>query len=253
VRKSLQADYDNMLELARLREEVAQISQHDLKAPLCGMLGLTQGLLGGGNLLAGQADMLQLLEDNCLQALDMLNLSAELYKIETGRFQLQAEHVEIVVLLRRLVETARITYQVKNLVIELLLEDSIELRPALARGDALLCYSLLNNLLKNACEAAPVGSRVRIALSDAQPLHISLENQPAVPEPFRAQFFDKYSSFGKAGGSGLGTYSAKLLAQAQHGSLQLDVDAAADLTRLHLRLPRAEATKASGVTRLEVV
>jgi two-component system sensor histidine kinase/response regulator len=253
VRKNLQADYDNMLELARLREEVAHISRHDLKAPLCGMLGLTQGLLGGGNLLARQTDMLQLLEDNCRQALDMLNLSAELYKIETGRFQLQAENVEVLPLLRRLVETARITYEAKNLVIELLVRDGLELRPPMARGDALLCYSLLNNLLKNACEAAPIGTRVRIALDDAQPLSISLENQPAVPEQFRAQFFDKHATFGKAGGSGLGTYSAKLLAQAQHGSLELEVDAAADITRLHLCLPRAEAPKASAITRLEVV
>lgn len=251
--KNLQADYDTMLELARLREEVAQISRHDLKAPLSGMLGVTQGLLSGGNLLPRQTELLQLLEGNCLQVLDMLNLSAELYKIETGRFQLQAENVEILTLLRRLAETARETYQAKRLTIELLLEDGSELQPPAARGDALLCYSLLNNLLKNACEAAPPGSRVRLTLSDAQPLAISLENQPAVPAQFRPQFFAKHASFGKVGGSGLGTYSARLLAEAQHGSLQLEVDEAANLTRLQLLLPRAEPAKvkSDSVTSLE--
>lgn len=253
LHKNLQADYDNMLELARLREEVVQISQHDLKAPLSGMLGVTQRLLSGGNLLRHQAELLQLLESDCLQVLDMLNLSAELYKIETGRFQLQAENVEILTLLRRLADAARETYQAKRLTIELLVEDGIELQPPTAWGDALLCYSLLNNLLKNACEAAPQDSRVRLTLSDAQPLAISLENQPAVPARFRRQFFDKHASFDKVGGNGLGTYSAKLLAEAQHGSLQLEVDEAANLTRLQLLLPRAESAKvkSSSVTRLE--
>lgn len=239
LHKSLQADYDNMLELARLREEVAQISRHDLKAPLCGMLGVVQGLLRGENLLPRQSELLQLLEDNCLQVLDMLNLSAELYKIETGEFQLQAESLDILALLRRLVDAARLTYQAKDLTIELLVEDGVDQQPPAALGEALLCYSLLNNLLKNACEAAPQGGRVRLALSDGQPLAISLENQPAVPASFRPQFFDKHATFGKVGGSGLGTYSAKLLAEAQNGTLQLEVDEAADLTRLQLRLPRA--------------
>lgn len=253
--KTLQADYDNMLELARLREEVAQISQHDLKAPLSGMLGLTQGLLNGGNLLPRQSELLHLLQDNCLQVLDMLRLSAVLYQIETGRFQLQAEPVDILPLLRGLVEAARETYLAKRLTIELLVADGSELLAPRVQGDALLCYSLLNNLLKNACEAAPEGTRIRLALSDAQTVAISLENQPAVPAQFRPQFFAKHASFGKVGGNGLGTYSAKLLAEAQQGSLQLEVDEAVNLTRLQLRLPRVETTpaRAAGATSLELI
>ncbi|MFC6570168.1 ATP-binding protein [Pseudomonas brassicacearum] len=97
--------------------------------------------------------------------------------------------------------------------------------------------SLLNNLLKNACEAAPDKSRVRLTLTSADPIELVMENQPAVPVAFRSRFFEKYASHSKSGGTGLGTYSAKLLAEAQQGSLELEVDDEANLTRLRLQLP----------------
>ncbi|MGB4074691.1 response regulator [Pseudomonas sp.] len=234
----VQADYNDQLELARLREDVEQISRHDLKAPLSGILGLARGLLEGGNLLPGQERMLGMLEDSSLQLLDMINLSAELYKIETGRFELCPAAVEVAPMLGSMVEATRMTYQAKELVIELSLPEVNPAEPVQAWGEQMLCYSLLNNLLKNACEAAPEGSRVRVQVQLDEQLCIRLENQPAVPEAFRPHFFDKYSSSGKKNGSGLGTYSAKQLAQAQAGTLELQVDEAQNSTCLLLTLPR---------------
>lgn len=239
----VQADYDDQLELARLREDVEQITRHDLKAPLSGILGLARGLLDGGNLLPGQERMLGLLEDSSLQLLDMVDLSAQLYKIETGRFELCPAPVEVAPMLGSMVEAARMTYQAKDLVIELNLPEKDPAVPMQAWGDRMLCYSLLNNLLKNACEAAPEGSRVRLQVQLDEQLCIRMENQPAVPEAFRPQFFDKYSSNGKPHGSGLGTYSARQLARAQAGTLELQVDEALNTTGLLLALPRAAAAQ----------
>ena len=236
----VQADYNELLELARLREEVEQIARHDLKAPLSGILGLAQGLLEGGNLLPGQERMLWLLEDSGQQVLNMLDLSATLHRIETGRFELQPTHVVLAPMLGSMVEAARMTYQAKSLVIELSLPDVDPNESVQAWGDQLLCYSLLNNLLKNACEAAPEGSRVRVQVAMDEQLSIRLENQPAVAEAFRPHFFDKYSSLGKKNGNGLGTYSAKKLALAQGGALELQVDDALDTTCLLLTLPSLE-------------
>lgn len=237
--KTLQQDYDNMLDLERLREEATSMSRHDLKGPLCNILGLARGLLEGGNLRPGQLQMLDILQGDCQNLLGMLDLSGELYKIETGRFELQPEPVDLQAMARSLCESARLTYQAKELTIELLLDDATELEPVLASGNELLCFSLLNNLLKNACEASPTKGRVRLTLARGENLELTMENQPAVPEAFRAQFFEKYATHGKAGGSGLGTYSAKLLAEAQRGSLSLYADDQANLTRLHLLLPLA--------------
>ncbi|WP_137972134.1 hybrid sensor histidine kinase/response regulator [Pseudomonas sp. F(2018)] len=238
-RNALQQEYDTMLELERLREEASSISRHDLKAPLCNILGLARGLLEGGNLLPRQLQMLQTLEDDCRNLLGMIDLAGDVHKIETGRFVLRPVPVDLLTMVRRLCESARLTYQAKSLTIELVLEDATETTPILACGSELLCFSLLNNLLKNACEAAPDKSRVHLELRRTDCIELVMENQPAVPESFRAQFFEKYASHGKPGGTGLGTYSAKLLAEAQQGSLVLEADDEANLTRLRLRLPLA--------------
>ncbi|MBC9251419.1 hypothetical protein A9179_14200 [Pseudomonas alcaligenes] len=235
-----QAEYDDLLELARLREEAEQMGRHDLKGPISGILGLTRGLLEGGNLLPGQRNVLSLVEESGQQLLSLVELSAHLHRIESGRFELAPAAVELVPMLGKLVEAARLTYQAKELVIELGLPDMSRVGPVQAWGDATLCYSLLNNLLKNACEAAPVGSRVRLLLENDEQLCLRMENQPAVPESFRPFFFDKYSSQGKQGGSGFGTYSAKKLTEAQGGSLELLVDDASDSTCLLLTLPSLE-------------
>ena len=238
-RNALQQEYDTMLELERLREEASSMSRHDLKAPLCNILGLARGLLEGGNLLPRQLQMLQTLEGDCQNLLGMIDLAGDLHKIETGRYVLQPAPVDLLVMVRRLCESARLTYQAKGLTIELVAEDETTSTLLLANADQLLCFSLLNNLLKNACEAAPSQSRVHLELRRADCIELVMENQPAVPVAFRAQFFEKYASHGKPGGTGLGTYSAKLLAEAQKGSLVLETDDEANLTRLRLRLPLA--------------
>jgi hypothetical protein len=238
-RKALQQEYDTMLELERLREEAISMSRHDLKAPLCNILGLAQGLLDGGNLLPRQLQMLETLEGDCRNLLGMLELAGELHKIETGRFVPHPAPVDLAALARRLCESARLTYQAKGLTIELSVDESAGTEPMLASAQELLCFSLLNNLLKNACEAAPDKSRVRLVLERGARIELRMENQPAVPADFRPHFFEKYASQGKVGGSGLGTYSARLLAEAQQGSLDLEVDEAANLTCLRLSLPLA--------------
>jgi len=51
---------------------------------------------------------------------------------------------------------------------------------------------------------------------------IRIHNQGAVPREIRDKFFDKYTTVGKSGGTGLGSYSAKLMAETQGGSIHLD-------------------------------
>jgi two-component system, sensor histidine kinase and response regulator len=239
LHKNLQTDYDNMLELARLREDVERITRHDLKGPLAGIVGLVQNLAAECKLKPQQAEMLHLVEESSLQLVQMINLSNELYKIETGRFQLEAKPVDLAHMLRRLLQVFKATFAEKELQLDLHLPQG-SAHPGL--GDAMLCYSLLQNLLKNACEAAPPLSEVRVTLDEADGLvRVCMENHPAVPLEIRQRFFDKFATHGKQGGTGLGTYSAKLLSEAQNGRLELQVDDQADLTRLVFSLPSAAA------------
>lgn len=108
----------------------------------------------------------------------------------------------------------------------------------MAFGDAMLCCSLFQNLMKDACEAAPVGTKVVIKQYDRAPLCIEISNRGAVPAATRDRFFEKFVTLGKSGGTGLDTYSARMLAWAQSGTVELGVSDDADTTTLTIPLPR---------------
>ena len=60
----------------------------------------------------------------------------------------------------------------------------------------------------------------------------------AVPAEIRESFFNKFVTQDKQGGTGIGTYSAKLLAEAQNGTVALEVSEQTNATTLIVSLPR---------------
>ena len=108
----------------------------------------------------------------------------------------------------------------------------------LAMGDEGLSQSLFQNLVKNACEAAPAHSTVTVTLKDEDPLRVEVLNTGTVPLAIRATFFDKYVTAGKERGSGLGTYSARLLAVSQRGRIAMRTSDQDNTTTLTVWLPR---------------
>jgi PleD family two-component response regulator len=237
LHSQLQADYDEMMAVAKLKEDVEHITRHDLKGPLAGIIGLVQSMFDAKNMTDDQREQLHMVEETALQTLDMINLSSELYKIETGRFVLHPKPVMVAQIIRRLAELSRKTFAVKDLTIVVATPKGVEDEQLVATGDAMLCYSLFQNLLKNACEAAPDASTVTITIYPGAPLKITLENRGCVPLSLRETFFEKFATAGKQGGTGLGTYSARLLAEAQHGTIEMQTHDELNTTRITINLP----------------
>jgi len=238
VHKQLQADYDGMLELARLREDVEHITRHDMKGSLAGVIGLVQSLADDDSMNHKQVRQLCMAEEAALQVLDMINLSSEIFKIETGRFKLDAKPVNIGDVLRRIVKILRTIFAEKHIIIAIDTDMPVGEEVPIALGDAMFCYSLFQNLIKNACEAAPEKGRVEVTLIDETPLRIVIQNKGIVPAEIRERFFEKFVTYGKKGGTGLGTYSAKVFAEAQNGTISMAVSDPENQTTITVTLPR---------------
>lgn len=231
LHKQLQTARDETLENARLRDVIENITRHDLKVPLKGVIHLIETMLENNQLNPKQLEQLWMMEKIALQALRIINLSIELYKIETGNFELHPQSVHIDTILRRLIEIARETFHKKNLT--LFIETNVS-KPRVF-GDATLCYSLFHNLINNACEYADIKSCVAISIDNENPMKITITNQGIVEQKYREIFFEKYLDHVsmKWGGA----YSAKLLAEVQHGSISLDVSDTDNLTTITIFLP----------------
>jgi PleD family two-component response regulator len=233
LQRETQANYDAMMEVARMKEEVERITRHDLKGALAAVIGLVQAIADGESLAAEQLEQALLAEQAALKALHMINLSAEIYKIESGRFQLQAQPVQISHVLGQLVAQTRQAFGGKGLQITL----AQSAGNTVAAGDPMFCYSIFQNLLKNACEAAPFDSQVSITVNGGEQLSVAISNSGVVPAAIRARFFDKYATAGKPDGTGLGTYSARLLTEAQGGAIAMQTDDATNTTVVTVTLP----------------
>jgi len=227
------------LENARLTEDVERIMRHDLKSPLTTIIGLPQVLRMSDNLDDDQREMLSMIEQAGYTMLSMVNLSTALFKMERGQYALEPAAVDIVPVVRKLFAIQADAARSRNLVLILLVEG----RPATEEsafsvwGEELLCYSMLANLLANAVEASPDYSPVVVDLRRDDGMAIlEIRNQGAVPEAVRDRFFEKYATAGKTKGTGLGTYSAWLIARAHRGLISMRTDETAG-TAVTVTLP----------------
>lgn len=237
-RRSLQADYDGLVQTARKMEEAEQTSRHDIKGSLAGIVGMVKSLAEDESMAPAHASKLRLVEQTATQALELVRLSSDLYKMEHGEFTLQPSPVDLGAVLRSVAEVLRNAFEGKHLVISVESDVPVGTVTPHVSGDPLLCFSLFQNLMKNACEAAPRGSKVEVTLLDQTPVKVEIRNRGAVPREIRDRFFDKFSTSGKTHGTGLGTYSALKLATAQGGTVTMSTSDEDNSTTLTVKLPR---------------
>lgn len=233
----LQAQNAALREAIRVREEVERIARHDLKTPLASIASVPRLLREHRAPSPREEELLATVEHAAQRVLSMVNLSLDLYRMEEGSYRPRPAPVDLAHLVRTVARELSGHADSKQVALRLHLPASA---PA-AQGEELLCYSILANLMKNAVEAVPDGGTVRVTLSPAQlngagGLGLSIQNDGVVPQPVRACFFEKYTTHGKAGGSGLGAYSARLMARVQGGELRMATHEAQGTT-LTLWLP----------------
>jgi len=212
-----------LIEAAKLREDIDAIIRHDLKAPLQPIINYPQKLLKNKNLTEKEQIRLAFIKQAGYRMLHMINSSLDLFKMERGIYQLKPVPIDILPLINEIEKESNDTRTAKDLSIEIMVSE----RPVnqeetfTVLGEELLCYTLLANLIKNAIEASPIGERIRIDVEKEESAIISIHNKGAVPQEIRERFFEKYVTYRKSGGTGLGTYSAKLIAEAQHGRISM--------------------------------
>ncbi|NTS76087.1 response regulator [Catenovulum sp. SM1970] len=207
---------DTLLENLKLQEEMERIFQHDLKNPLMAIMSASTTL--ERNTTYKTKASVEMVKESAELMTQMIDNILTLYQLETGLYQLEAKPVAVYDLITRVVDGFKDLSQQKD----------IKVRTVLAQndhflGEYLLSYTMFANLVKNAIEAAPRGTEVMItSRANDSRLIISIVNQGVIHIAIRTRFFEKFVSHGKKNGNGIGTYSAKLTAQAQGGDIEFE-------------------------------
>ena len=136
--------------------------------------------------------------------------------VEDGSFAVPLESVDLASVLRSVLRSLAPLAESANVHVAFLVDD----RPADAatcvevRGIRAMLFGVFVNLVKNAIEASPFGSEVRLGVRTATQVVVSVRNRGAIPKEIRPRFFTKFATAGKRRGTGVGAYGARMLAQA---------------------------------------
>ncbi|MEI8141108.1 MAG: response regulator [bacterium] len=221
----LTAANEQLCQAAAFREEVENIVRHDLKAPLCIIIGAPELIrMTPGKLTEEQSGWLDNIESAGRRMLDMINRSLDLFKMEQGMYTLRLEAVDLLRVAQEVIIHNTTLMRAKELVIDIMVDDHpyTKTDAFVVQGERMLCYSMLGNLLKNALEASPTGATVTFRFKRGDPMVVSLRNRGSVPESIRDRFFQKFSTAGKKHGTGLGAYSARLIAELHGARISVD-------------------------------
>jgi len=238
--QQLKHETEMLKEKNRIQEEVERISRHDLKTPLNSIIALPQVLLQDRTFSEEQRGLIKTIEKSGYLMLNMVDLSLNLFKMENRTYRLQPIKINITRIIKSILADLKNTAASKGVRFDLRIENRSTAQAFGIMGEELLCYSMLANLLKNAVEASPQDCKVTIHLFREQTgqANIQINNQGVVPEKIRNRFFEKYTAFGKKSGIGLGTYSARLMAEIMGGQISMKTDEL-EGTTIEVRLPSA--------------
>jgi len=221
-----------------LRNDVERMVRHDLKSPLNGIISLSKRLQYENNINNQQRDWINMINESGQQILHMVEHSLDMYKMEEGTYIFKPLPVDLTRLFHRLNEEMSFWANKKNITLRFYLRNNPLSWDTLhwISGEETLLANLFSNLIKNAIEASPENETVTISIFEKQMHEIKIHNMGMIPEKIHHSFFDRYITEGKPDGTGLGTYSAKLIARVHGGDISF-ITSESEGTTLTVQLP----------------
>ena len=214
----------SLIEANQFRQKLERKIRHDLKSPINGIVGFSDMMLADGSLSAEQTRQVKIMLDCGHKALRMINLSSGLFHMEQGTYHLEPHTFDLLPIIHHFQTDFSSLLRIKKISLKIQLHGRIASKEDsfFVHGEATLCHAMLTNLIKNAIEASEKDQTVTISLKDAGKFGVvRIHNQGAVPKTIRDRFFEKHVIADKKPGTGLGVYSAKLIAETQGGEIRM--------------------------------
>jgi PAS domain S-box-containing protein len=238
---ALEREVEERRRAEQMRDEVERVLRHDLRNPLDGIRTAADYLLQE-DLPPRAEEFVRLMYEAAVRARNRIDNSLAYTRMQQGKYEVQRERVNVVQLVRDVIHNltdVRDAYRVS-------LVASYHGEPLEAQYDIELwgehgfLMDAVGNLVRNAVEASSAGDTVTVDVDDspspdtdfghdtgavAQPaVAIAVHNPAPIPSDIRDTLFDPYVTYGKSGGTGLGTYTALMVAKAHGGTVTMQTD-----------------------------
>jgi signal transduction histidine kinase len=209
-------DISERRRMEELRDGADRIMRHDLRNTLTGIFALSSTLVADRTLVGAPREHAALIHDGARLLNEQVDAYLYLRSVEDGAFKTPLEDVDLVEVLRSVARNQGPLAESLNVHVAMLADDK-PVQPPLVinvRGIRPMLFGIFQNLVKNAIEASPFGSEVRVAMRTSAPVVVSVHNRGVIPAEVRPRFFTKFATAGKRRGAGIGAYGARLMAEA---------------------------------------
>lgn len=246
-RQQLEQRTQEFQQAAQQREEIDRIIRHDLMTPLNTIVGTARDVLDHGSLPADLTEMIGFIRSAGEDMLRLISTTTEILRMEASVPLLDPTRSNLADIVKGAMADLATLASAKGVRVGLQLDapaGGVDQAPMIAVERALI-RSLFVNLIKNAIEASPSGEDVTITITDhSDEVWAEIRNKGAIPAAIRPRFFEKYATHGKPGGTGLGAYSARLIARAHGGDITFDTSEQVG-TIMSVSLPKVPDVRAS--------
>jgi PAS domain S-box-containing protein len=225
------------------QDNAADISEHQMRNRL-GSIVTMANILEKTELNDMQRKWVKLIRNAGQDTLDMLDTTKDFVQMERGVYQPKFSNFDVLDVIKQVEEDLEQMQLSCDSTIEILFNGKMLDYDSELTIDADKVYikHLFKNLISNAIEAAPNGSKISVdTIADKKKSSImfSIHNPGVIPEGIQDTFFQKYSTSGKAKGTGLGTYVAQMIAQVHGGDISF-VTSEVEGTTLFVTLPKEQ-------------
>lgn len=225
-RRELERAYDKLSELDRAKSDFVANISHEVRTPLTLILTPLESLLekGRDSLLTVRRELLTGMRNNARLLLELINSLLDMARLEAGKMELRPEIVNLPELIRNLLSHFESTAKTRGL--ELNFESGDGAPHAAVDREKL--EKILFNLMSNSLKFTEKGSinvtltadddDIRIAVHDTG-IGIAAEEREAVFERFHQ---GEEGPTRRYGGSGIGLYLVRRLAELHGGHVGLE-------------------------------
>lgn len=205
-----------------IKDEFLAIVSHELRTPLTSILGWSKLLMAGNLDELSAKRALDTIVRNARAQTQLIDDLLDISRIITGKLRLEAQPLELAVLIETVVESVRPTAEARNI----LLQTAIDSRINPISGDPDRLQQIFWNLLTNAIKFTPKGGRVQVWFERVEShveITISDTGQGITPE-FLPHVFERFrqsdpSSTRRKGGLGLGLSIVRQLVELHGGTV----------------------------------
>lgn len=223
--QKIERNYQKLVELNGLRDNLIQMIVHDLRSPLTAINGAMDVLLMSQveQLPEKSRKLVSTAKSSTSRMVEMVSSLLDLNRLEAGEFPLTRESFSIHDLIEDSLNLYRETLR------NIRFTTQIDITDELMVADRHLIRRVLINLLGNAVKFTPAGEVIAIELNEsAEQYEFSVIDQgPGVPDEAKELIFQKYWQATRAGNSyssGIGLAFCKLAVEAHGGQIGVESD-----------------------------